>query len=350
MSWYYSPLDHRKQSILKAVVVDYVKTAEPVGSKTLLDRHTLGVKSATIRNEMADLADLGYLRQPHTSAGRIPSDMGYRYFVNRLMDIDALPSSVESSARKKLSHFQSEVDLVIEHTCRMLADISRYMGVATHPAVRDAAISHVTVSGVAPKKLLVVLLLDNGRVLHGLVDFDWQSRNVDQEHATNYISERLRGLRLDTLADDSSGDADSPDEEAMNDLLKLVRELAGNEMGASAETEVHFEGAGYILRQPEFRDVERLEAFMSVFEEKRAVHRMLAVAENASDTTVVIGSEIPVGGMRDCSVVATRYRVGGRGSGVIGIVGPTRMDYGRAVSSVRMMSDVLGDLLTGLAL
>ncbi len=148
-----APLDDRKQSILKAVVVDYVRTAEPVGSQSLLARHEFNVKSATIRNEMAELAELGYLCQPHTSAGRIPSDMGYRFYVDRLMDYVGIPAIQARQLRTRLLPRVSEIDMIIEQTCRILADLSQYATIATLPLVKDAVISHINLSNIGNKKV-----------------------------------------------------------------------------------------------------------------------------------------------------------------------------------------------------
>ena len=189
-------IDSRKQIILKAVVTDYVRTAEPVGSAMLVERYHFGVKSATIRSELAELAEMGYLRQPHTSAGRMPSDRGYRFFVDWLMGSASLDNRQADTALGKLNPHRSEVDIIIEHTCRILADLAQYTSMATSPAIKDATISHISIANVRGDRLLAVVVLSNGRVLHELLELDPKSRRTDPVRATNFLTGRLVGREL----------------------------------------------------------------------------------------------------------------------------------------------------------
>ena len=341
-------IDSRKQVILKAVVTDYVRTAEPVGSHTLVERHQFGVRSATIRNELAELAELGYLQQPHTSAGRVPSDRGYRFYVDWLMDAASLDSRQADSARSRLNPHRSEVDIIIEQTCRILADLAQYTCMATSPAIRDAKIGHISVAEVGPDRLLAVVVLSNGRVLHELVEFDRKSKRIDPVRATNFLTGRLAGRELPTVC---SGAMESvPDDAAdMAELLGKVMQFLRREAEGDGETDIHLEGASYIMHQPEFKDVERLEAVLSLLDRRQALYSLFSSIYLGPDVTVIIGSENPIGEMRDCSFVASKYRISGRVAGSIGVLGPTRMDYPRAVSAVQFMARNLGELLTALS-
>lgn len=342
------PIDDRKQVILKAVVTDYVATAEPVGSHSLMSRYQFGVKSATIRNELAELADLGYLYQPHTSAGRVPSDMGYRYYVDRLMEDPNLSPSEAVQAKDRLTPHRTEVDIILEKTCRILSDLARYTSLATHPSVRDAAISHITVAKVGRRKLLAVMVLDNGRVIHELLEIDHVSDSLDPIKATNYLMEKLAGRSVESFGAVPMEPMHDPNREYA-ELLSRIRKLIRHEMESAGETDIHMEGASYIMQQPEFKDVERLEAVLSVLEQRSALYRLVSAAYLGSEVTVIIGSENPVSQMRDCSFVGAKYRIAGRVAGTIGLLGPTRMDYRRAVSAVEFMARNLGNLLTDLS-
>ena len=339
-----TPLDGRKQSILKAVVTDYVHTAEPVGSQMLMIRHAFGVKSATIRNELAELAELGYLRQPYTSAGRVPSDLGYRFYVDRLMEAIALSSAEAETAKDKLVQRKAEMDAILEHTCRVLSSLAHYTSLATHPTVKETIIKHISVAAVGYGKLLAVIVLDNGGVLHELLEFDAKPRKLDPLVATNFLSQALVGRSLASLSVESAA-AVPEDMAEMKDLLDKILRIAGRELESKEELDIHLEGTAYIMQQPEFKDVERLEAILSILEERGAMYKLFSSIYLSPEATVIIGSENPLAQMRDCSFVGTKYRINGRVAGTIGIVGPTRMDYRRAVAAVEFMARNLEDLL-----
>ena len=336
----------RKQSILKAIVTDYVHTAVPVASKTLVSRHRFGVKSATIRNEMAELLEMGYLRQPHTSAGRVPSDLGYRVYVDDLMDRAGVPDDTAQSASRRLRSYPSETDLVFEHTCRMLADLAQYTSLATRPILKDAVISQISIVRVGGRRLLAVLVLDNGRIVHQLVHIRAGSGDIDPAKATNFLQHKLGGQPLDKANEVSFAPGDLPE---MRELLNVTLDFIKRELDAIEETDVHYEGASYMMQQPEFKDADRLEILLSVLEQKKPLSKMFSWAYFGPDVTVIIGSENPLRQMRDCSFVGTSYRIGGRTAGTIGVLGPTRMDYRRAVGAVEFMAKNLGDVLTSLS-
>ena len=323
-----TPIDERKQVILKAVVIDYVRTAEPVGSHTLMSHYSLGVKSATIRNEMAELAELGYLRQPHTSAGRVPSDRGYRFYVDRLMGTRGLEREEADSIRDRLSPRRTEMDVILEQTCRVLSDLAQYASVATHPVLKDSHISHVSVAHVGQDKLLAILVLDNGRVIHEFLELS--ARKIDPVTATNYLMHHLNGETLVTAKLKQAAPDDTAD---MKELLAKVIDFIARESRSIDETDVTTEGTGYIVQQPEFRDARRLEAVLSVLEEREALYKLFSTVYLGPEVTVIIGSENPLEEMRDCSFVGARYRIAGRTAGTIGVLGPTRMNYRRAVSA-----------------
>lgn len=344
-----SLIDSRKRIILKAVVTDYVRTAEPVGSHVLAARYEFGVKSATIRNELAELAELGYLQQPHTSAGRVPSNLGYRFYVDKLMEAARLDDLQANSARKRLTPCRTEVDVIIEQTCRILADLAQYTSMATSPAVKDTLISHISVANVALNKGLVVVVLSNGKVIHELLEFGQDSTQIDAVRATNFLTQHLGGRALDSVG--KSAMEPVPDDAAdMKGLLGKVMQFLKREVESDDETDVHLEGASYIMQQPEFKDIERLEAVLSVLDQRRELYKLFSSVYLGPEVTVLIGSENPLGEMRDCSFVASTYCINGRVAGRIGVLGPTRMDYARAVSAVQFMARNLSDVLTALSL
>lgn len=343
-----SPLDSRKQLILKAVVTDYVRTAEPVGSHVLASRYEFGVRSATIRNELAELSDMGYLHQPHTSAGRIPSDQGYRFYVDRLMDSINVTGAELNASGGRLAPRRTEMDVILEHTCRLLSELSHYTSLASQPSVKDAIVLHVSVAMVARSRALIVVVLDNGGVLHDLVELGSAYSSFDHARATNYLSARLVGRSLDSLRE-AALDPDGEAGEQMNRLLARVVDFVRRELQPDDGTDIHLEGASYIMQQPEFRDAERLEAVLSVLEQRSALYKLFSSVYLGQEVTVIIGTENPLNEMSDCSFVGKKYRIRGRVAGTVGVVGPTRMDYCRAVGAVNFMVSNLEQLLADLS-
>jgi len=341
------PIDVRKRSILKAVVTDYVRTAEPVGSHTLIAHYDFGVRSATIRNEMAELSEMGYLQQPHTSAGRIPSDMGYRFYVDRLMEQMGLSVDEAVNAKSKLAPHRTEIDIILEQTCRILSGLARYTSVATRPSVTGAVVKHISVVSITSTKILAILVLDNGGVIHELIETDTKSSKLDPIKATNFLMGLLAGRSLASL-DSTLVDSVPEEQRDQKDLLVKVLSFIRRELESADETDIHMEGAAYITKQPEFRDAERLSSILSVLEQRSALYRLFSLVYLGPEVTVIIGAENPLDEMHDCSFVGTKYRIGGRVAGTMGVVGPTRMDYRRAIAAVEFMVGNLEILLNEL--
>lgn len=348
---YYSSeplLDERKQKILKAVVREHVQSAEPVGSGALMLHYNLGVRAATIRNEMAELSELGYLKQPHTSAGRIPSDHGYRFFVDRLMGHAILPKREALAARETLATVANELDLAITQTCRLLAGITRCASVATPPSTQDTEVSFIGLSKVDSRKLLLVIALSDGRVEHRVHDPGEPISVADAERVSNMLASRFAGKTLDEIrsvtAQETLAQSQSAPERAYCDVLTTLRQVV--ESLAIPDGEVHVEGTRFILSQPEFKDISRLEGILAALEERRRLYQLLSKTMLGPDVTVIIGRENPYNDMQETSFVAARYRIGSRTAGTIGVIGPTRMDYRHAVAAVEAMAQSLSELLT----
>ena len=343
-------LDARKQKILGAVVRDYVATIKPLGSEELAARHQWGIKSATIRNEMAELAELGFLRQPHTSAGRIPSDLGYRFYVDHLM----LPPALEEAALPLLDEDGRalEMERLLRRACALLTRTTSYTSVATPPRPADTQVSQIVVTPTGDDRLLIVMLLSTGQVANRLLCLseDGPAASAAEIAALgNALNAAVAGCALDALGA-ISGEA--PPEFAMS-LRSLYAMLvdAARRMAQAAidEDGVYMEGASEILRQPEFRDVAKIEGVLGAMQHGTLLFQTLSRALLGPEATVVIGAENHVPAMTECSVVTASYYVGTRKRGTIGVVGPTRMNYDRAVPAVGFFSHTLSRTLTRLA-
>ena len=340
-------LGERRRQILAAVVDDYVRTAEPVGSESLVQRYSFGVKPATIRNELAAISDLGYLRQPHTSAGRVPSDLGYRYYVDQLMPDPALDPS--ETRRAKQTAIESEVEVILQQSCRILSGLTQYTSLATPPQMDTVSIKHVALSAVAQQTVLMITILNTGHIDHRMLDVHESVSPSDLTAMGDLLRARFAGAEVSDFPKRSS---QRPPAELLrlNWLYKKATGILKQALMSAADDEVFVEGTTHILRQPEFAHQETMSAVLEALERRRLLCRILSSSFLGKGVTVIIGTENQFAEVRECSFVSASYSVGGRVCGSIGVVGPTRMDYRRAVAAVQFMASNLSDLLTALSI
>ncbi len=349
-----TPLDSRKIKILRAIVTDYVMTAKPVGSERLLDAYQIGCKSATIRNEMAEMAEMGYLLQPHTSAGRIPTDRGYRYYVDELMNPPtALSSDETETAHQSYRRPLSELEEIVLHTCRFLSRLTTYPSLATDPVTQTAALQRVMLSRVASRRVLMVVLFSSGHVEHRLLELPGGGKEAPEDSEllilSNYLTEGVQEVDLTELPARLESRGLSPEFSGSAALVGLVYAELRQMASAFSERKIFFDGMNQMLRLQEFQDVERLEGLLAVLDEPRALLASL-YRMDSPEVSVWIGSENAHPAMQECSLVATWYYIGGKPAGCIGVVGPTRMNYDRATAAVDLMAQQLSYALTSLSL
>lgn len=335
-------MDDRKKQILQAITDDYIASAEPVGSRTIARKYRLGVSPATIRNEMADLEDAGYLEQPHTSAGRIPSDKGYRFYVDALMDPAEIPPEERFRLQFEVASRQRAADEMIHHTARLLSLLTRYTSVVLVPAISETICRHVQLVPIDANHLLVVLVTEPGFVQNRIIEV---SEPIDVElieHLNAVLRNHLRGVTLrDVTGTVIAGLRAEIDN---NPLFYAVMDLISE--GLERDDQVYLEGAINIFEHPEFRDVERAKVLLRLLEEREAMSGLLAQLGSRPGLTVTIGSENPRTEMQECSLVTAAYSSGGHVIGILGLIGPTRMDYARVVSMVEYVAESLSELLS----
>jgi heat-inducible transcriptional repressor len=340
-------LGERKQRILAAVVRDYVDTVRPIGSEDLAQRHaSWGVKSATIRNELAELSDLGFLRQPHTSSGRIPSDMGYRFYVDHMMDARPVKPKADTIDDWDPGF---ELDRLLRHTCALLTRMTSYTAVATPPRPADTKVGQIFVSPAGPERLLLVVLLSTGQAENRLLSFGADLSASDQAAVCAAINAEYAGIALDHIVQADPSQPPTPVEFAggMRSLFELLWLAVHQAVQARvSDDNVVLEGAAEILRQPEFRDASKIEGVLETLRKGTLVLQMAGTVQDTSRASVVIGSENQVTSLHECSVVTAPYFVGIRERGSIGVVGPTRMDYDKAVPAVAFFARTLSQTLT----
>jgi heat-inducible transcriptional repressor len=335
-------LDDRKLAVLRAIVEDYVSTMEPVGSKSLVDRHHLDVSPATIRNDMAVLEEQGYIAQPHTSAGRIPTDKGYRLFVDRLSGVKPL-SAAERRAIETFLAGAYDLDDVVMRTVRLLAQLTRQVAVVQYPSLTRSAIRHVELVPLAAKRLLLVLITDTGRVEQRTVELPGP---IDEDAVTQLravLNACLDGRMLTEVASVVAGlpervqPQDRPNAAAVFSVI--LESLAGRN-----EEKIVVGGASN-LTPADFS--KGLREVLESLEEQVVLMRLLGEAVDQSSLTVRIGAENPVAGLRSTSVVAVGYGTGEQALARMGVLGPTRMDYPTAMGAVRAVARYVGQILAG---
>lgn len=332
--------------ILQAVTDDYIVTAEPIGSRTVARRHDLGISPATIRNEMADLEELGYLQQPHTSAGRIPSDKGYRYYVDELMDpYPTTPADRELVRREVRARGQAQaMEELIFRAARLLAVLSRYTAIVAAPRLGAAEVRHLQLLPLDLRRVLLVLVLRPGFVVNRMVSVTRPVAPGELQSLSELLTRRLRGMTVSglgaTLFRELREDIADPG------LAETAIELLDQALNSEQSESAYLDGITNILHQPEFRDVEKARELLGFLDDREQVAEMLAEYGKTSGIRVTIGSEHPRTEMRGCSVVTATYSIGSTVVGTLGVVGPTRMEYAKAVTLVELVAENLSDTLT----
>jgi heat-inducible transcriptional repressor len=334
-------LNERQRTILRVLVEQYVSTVRPVASEVLAGQYDLGVSPATIRNTLADLERLGYITQPHTSAGRVPSDKGYRYFVEHLMGSAALPLDEQRTIQHQFHQVQMNVEEWSHLAAAVLARLVRNAAVVTPPQSTAARLKHFELLSLTETSVMVVLVAHDGTISQQLLTLDepW-----DQERLS-VLAGHLNRLWRD-LTGPQLAETPAPD-----DLAPLARQVGTVLGGLLARLEepggagIYREGLSHMLEQPEFRETDRMRQMFELLEGGGVLLSIIPAVRASAGVQVIIGDEHQNDQMRHCSVVVARYGLADQVSGVLGVVGPTRMPYGRAVSSVRYLADLLGTML-----
>jgi len=339
-------LDHRKNSILGTVVYEYIATGEPVGSSTLTQKYNLGISPATVRAELASLDEEGYLDQPHTSAGRVPSDRGYRYYVDHLMLPEILTQEERDRIRAEVRRAAHQLDSVVDHASHVLSNLTRSIAFAIRPRLSSQIFRHIELIRVGARATHVVLVTNLGLAAQATIETG-QEADADQLlRATNAFNQHLHGMPLVEI---SVANLQSLAREAPlpEDLIRAIAGILAEHTGADAEHRLFAGGAHNLLDQQEFRDLRKLRAILDLLEEQQTLYTLLHGSLQTEGPTVAIGHELPNADMSECSVVTVPYKVGNSNAGAVGILGPRRMQYARLIALIDGMADSLNALFQG---
>ena len=332
-------LSPRQREILSIVVREYITTAQPVGSLAVCQRHPLGVSPATIRNEFAFLEEAGYLAQPHTSAGRVPTEKGYRYFVAQLMEEAELPLAEQFMLRHQFHQVRMDLDQWMRLTAAALAHTAQAASLVTAPHTPQARIKHIKLVSVSENMGLIVLVLYGGTLRQDMIPLDASVTQEEMEMVANKLNTLFQGMNAIEMAN-SHHELGALEQEVLSHLLSMM----WNEEKKRSMT-LYRDGLLNVLQQPEFAEGDKARHIVEMLEGRGLLESVLLEASEQNGVQVIIGGEGRWEDMEDYSMVLARYGVVGQSSGALGIVGPLRMPYRRAVSAVRYISQLLSELI-----
>lgn len=336
-------LNDRKKLILKAIIANYLETGEPVGSRTISKHPDLQLSSATIRNEMADLEDMGFILQPHTSAGRIPSDRGYRFYVDQLM----VEREAEDEERQALIQKVDKMEVLLKQVAKVLASNTNYATMVSSPHYQNVTLKFVQLSQVDSEHLLAVIVTQGNIVKNKMITVDEPLSNEDVLKLNVLLNSFLQGLSLrdmnleliQTMRDQAG---------LRRDVLEQILEEIAKAVHEADRMEIYTGGASNILKYPELGNPDRATELLDTLVEKKALTKLVDSTLDQDDKhhgiQVYIGEESPVQNMKDCSIVTATYELAEGGTGTVGIIGPKRMDYRKVVKTLKNLTEELDDI------
>lgn len=336
-------LDERKRKILQAIVDDYITTAEPVGSRTLARKYGMSLSPATIRNEMSDLEALGFLEQPHTSAGRIPSPQGYRFYVDCLLnpprisehDIALITNWYEAKVRS--------IEEVFQETAKIISRVTRNVSLVLAPQPSQSAFKYLQFLPLDEQRAIVVVVTDSGLLENKVIQIPEGTSLQDLQQIAQGINNRLSGLSFDQIKSSLLREA-KQDILTNPALFETALTVLRQSLVVERNEKLYLGGTTQLLNQPEFRDVDKIKGLLTMLEEEKLLCDILHM-QDSDGIVVTIGQENKYTGIQDCSVVQATYRVDGQVIGTLAVLGPTRMEYGKTITVLEFMHRHLGEIL-----
>ncbi|SDL41898.1 heat-inducible transcriptional repressor HrcA [Halarsenatibacter silvermanii] len=336
----------RQKEVLLAIIEQHILTAEPVGSRTLAREYDLGFSPATVRNEMADLEEMGLVEQPHTSAGRVPSDLGYRFYVDNLLASDFKKPESITKYLKKLSQKKSGLEDIMSGMARMLSQMTQYTALLSEPGFSAGKISRLELFPVNKRRLLLVLITDAGLVTNKVIPLKEELTEEQIEDLKIVLAKRIIDKNIDDIDEEFLQSLEQELKRRLNYTEQIISVLQEelNKVLSQEEMKVYLEGTNYILEQPEFNDISDLKQIMKVLDKEENLRELLQGLEEELD--VKIGREIHLEEMQNCSLVYATYQLSDQARGKLGILGPTRMKYVQAISAVDLASELLSQIIS----
>jgi heat-inducible transcriptional repressor len=336
-------LSDRAKCILEAVIEDYIATAEPVGSRSITRSHALALSPATVRNVMSDLEEMGFLCSPHTSSGRIPTDKAYRLYVNSILEVKHIARDNREEIKRHCKLAGKDMAQVLKETSRLLSSTSSYMGVVMAPRLAANVFHQMEFVKLGSRRILAIMVSQNGTVQNRLIQVEEEIVQEDLVRMANYLNELLQGLTIAQVRERLLQEMQS--EKVRYDSM-MARALALSEQTISSDgPELFLEGQANILEQPEFADAAKMREIFRAFEKKSLLLDLLDRSMQAEGVQIFIGSESHLLKMEGMSLITSTYMTGKDTVGVLGVIGPTRMGYGRVIPIVDYTAKLISRLL-----
>lgn len=337
-------INERKIKILQAIINDYILTGEPVGSRTIAKKYDLGVGSATIRNEMADLEELGYLEQPHASAGRIPSSKGYRLYVDKLMEMTSLSKEEELKIKEYIiNSAMYEVDTLLKEACLLLSELTNLTCIIQTPSMKRSYIRSIQLMKIDAHNLITVIVTDSGVIRNHRIRVLNMPTNEQLLTINNVLNYRLRNLTIEainlevinTIKNDLIG---------FDDLFNAILPALYDSLNSCEKDDLVVEGTTNLFNYPEYNDIEKAKEILQLINNKDCVIELL---EGGGDISIKIGDENYIKEAKDCSVITAEYCLDGRPIGSVGLIGPQRINYSKVISIMAQVMKELNKSLGG---
>jgi heat-inducible transcriptional repressor len=337
-------MNERKQKILRAIVDEYIGTAEPVGSRAISKKNELGLSSATIRNEMADLEEMGYLMQPHASSGRVPSDIGYRFYVNSLLHHYQASMEAISQIQKVLEDKVNQLDVLIKKASMITSSMTDYTAFVTTPELTETQIKKIDLVGIGGGNVLIIVVTQTGTVRNQMINVDMEGDGLSV--LEDVLNKRLCGLSADEITLETINHIQNEIQDKLGltpKTLIAVLNFVYEVIEGLDSTEIYVNNVNAILKHPEYNDVEKARRMLTFFEDTKNLRNVIS-EKHDSGISVMIGSENPCNEMKDCSLVTVDYSLGDK-KGKIGVIGPKRMNYAKVFSSLDCISKNIDKIL-----
>ena len=341
-------LSKRAKEILRLVVNEYIQTAEAVGSRTLSKKSGIGLSPATIRNIMHDLEEMGYLRQPHVSAGRIPTERGLRYYVDSIINIRDISQAEKKMIEQHLKDKNQEIPKLLQEVSRTLSELSHYTGLVMAPKLESIRLKHIDFIKLQEDRILVILISYSGIVQNWLVEDSFHLDSDALTRMSNYLNTIVEGHTLHEIRDTILKQMEQEKaryNEMMKRALTLGKTVIDTTLKDSENREVIIEGKTNIFEEPEFEDIEKMKMIFKAFEEKSKLVRLLDKSLSAKGVQIYIGTESKLEDFHDLSLIMASYTNGSSTLGSLGVLGPTRMNYSKVIPVVDYTAEIVSEIL-----
>ncbi|MDW7671299.1 MAG: heat-inducible transcriptional repressor HrcA [Bacillota bacterium] len=336
-------LNDRKMMILQAIVKDYIESAEPVGSRSLSKKYNLGISPATIRNEMADLEELGLIKQPHTSAGRVPSDKGYRLYVDQLMEIKQMADQNRVRLKTELLRQYHELEQMLQYTSKLLSEFTSYTSIVLAPQVKKSRLKHIKLARIDDENMLAVFVTNTGLIQNPIFHVPPELTGDELEKIANFLNQKFSGLTLEEIETRLAGELQTELAVFHSSVHDVMPELF-HTLEQMSDIGLYLSGTTNILNFPEFSDLTKARDFLTLMEEKQVISQMITDPAGGQ-LKISIGSENQVQRAKECSIVTASYQMDNQTVGWMSVIGPTRMDYAHVIDVLDQMSRLMNQAL-----